>query len=176
MAWEWVAPVATAASGIIGAAVGAGFTYRAGQKGREHVESMADKTSTSQLALAREARRAEVYSQVFKLVARESVLFLHEGDESRFPLRLSDPHEWTEEILTCTTQVGLYGSREVQEIYSRWSKHLTVLHRNNLRRTVSRENASPNHLADEAELDEAREALGKANGELREQMNRELTS
>jgi len=176
MAWEWVSPVASAASAIVAAGIAAGFTWHTGHQGRKHVEEVAKQSAASQLALAREARRATVYSDTYKIVARVGVLFEHENAKTAPPVPLSDVDEWTSELLTCSTQIALYGSPEVQKIYSAWSLHINALHNRRLRREISRENDSSNTPLMQEDFEEARKALHEANKQLREQMNRELTS
>ncbi|MFI6484309.1 hypothetical protein ACIBH1_40760 [Nonomuraea sp. NPDC050663] len=110
MAWEWVAPVATAVSGI----VGIGFTWYAGHQGRQHVERVADKTAASQLALAREARRAEAYADILTMVLHATTA-ASDGSAPSF----------NGDIGACTAKAALHCSEGTNKILSEWSGHLT---------------------------------------------------
>lgn len=119
MAWEWVAPVATALSGI----VGVGFTWYAGHQGRQHAEKVVDQQTATQIALAREARRAEAYSAALEMVVSMTSLV-----QLRGPAELSD---FRDRAAPTVTKIALFGSAEVHDIMNRWTTHMEQFARSN---------------------------------------------
>jgi hypothetical protein len=67
MAWEWIGTSAVGIAGIVAA-------YRAGERGRQHAQNLADEKHRRDVALAREQRqydrRAEAYVEVLTMAER----------------------------------------------------------------------------------------------------------
>lgn len=175
MAWEWVAPVATAASGIIGAGIGAGFTYRAGEKGRQHVEKMADKTAASQLQLARETRRVQAYEDLAALMIDVSLLY--SADPSKVPVtRIPTPDEMRDRLIKVVISIGLHGSPEVKKLANDWDNRVMTLFSHDRKFQMVEQNRPDLVPLSDEEYKKTYEALAETTQALRKQMHSELTS
>ncbi|TYB56827.1 hypothetical protein FXF51_42740 [Nonomuraea sp. PA05] len=159
MAWEWVAPVATATSGIVGVA----FTWLAGYQGRKHAEQVAQQSAQNDLAKAREERRARAYADILTMVYSSTEAVMHKllklelkGDE---PYSMPGVHD---QVVT-STQVNLYGSPAVREAYSKWFSEIVTF--------IEQGKEVP-----ESERDAVISKINAATGRITRAMNSELTS
>ncbi|GAA2209333.1 hypothetical protein GCM10009850_047910 [Nonomuraea monospora] len=157
MAWEWVAPVATGVSGVVGVV----FTWYAGHQGRKHAEKVAQQGTASQLALAREARRAEVYSEISTLQATLHAMLREEYSVKPLPIVSAPEREQlVRQIISGTARISIYGSEAVQQAFIAWTaKAMNLLNQ-----------------GDDIEQSAALKELDDATARLRWQMNKELTS
>ncbi|MEU8362333.1 hypothetical protein AB0C27_40575 [Nonomuraea sp. NPDC048882] len=119
MAWEWVAPVATGITGIVGTA----FTWWAGHQGRRHAERVAQDAATSALARDREARRAAAYVDLLTVVVSNT------DELTRITSSLMDPDEeegklveLRDEYIAVMGKAGVYGSGPIHDLLSLWGK------------------------------------------------------
>jgi hypothetical protein len=171
MAWEWVAPVATALSGM----VGVGFTWYAGHQGRKHAERVADKSASHSLAQAREARRADAYIEILTLTNGMTAAV---GEITAiYKDREDPPLPELDKQVAVSALVGLYGSQEVRAIYRDWFQQVSKL-LDNYREIQA--NAKRGGADRDPGLWKQQGALGKAMRDaadrLRDQMNRELST
>ncbi|MEU6781477.1 hypothetical protein ABZ912_19915 [Nonomuraea angiospora] len=144
MALEWLAPTIGGVTGGLGIF----FTWFAGHQGRQHAERVVEQQTTTQIALAREARRAEAYSNALEMVVSMTGRVAARGP-SEFP-------DFRDKAAPTVTKIALFGSAEVHDIMTRWTTHM--------------EQFATSH--DRAELKRADEEVTR----LRLQMNSELTS
>ncbi|MGR6923101.1 hypothetical protein ACU635_53355 [[Actinomadura] parvosata] len=173
MAWEWVAPVATATSGIVGVA----FTWYAGHQGRQHAEQVSRQAADLQLALAVRARRGEVYADALKMVSRIAVMLPAEPDAGSNPyMRPYDSEEYAEQLISNNALLGLYGSKDVQDRFDEFHRKLDAysdaLQR--LRETCVNDTGAMDSAR--SNRDRCSEELDNSRMRLAEQMNKELTS
>ncbi|WP_306214586.1 hypothetical protein [Actinoplanes sp. RD1] len=119
MAWEWVAPVATAVAGASGAA----FTWLAGRQGREHMERLAARSEKA----AGEARlwqeRRDAYFSLLRYVRieRKRAKYKHTSDAKLAELEKKWPKgERVSTEATVVTAIGMFGSLEARRILDDW--------------------------------------------------------
>ncbi|MGW0587446.1 hypothetical protein [Streptosporangium sp. NPDC002607] len=170
MAWEWVAPVATAVSGVIGV----GFTWYAGHQGRQHAEQVAKQNTSSTLAQAREARRASAYLDILTTVNGMTGSVNHitavYKDQEDPPLR-----ELDEQVAT-SAKVALYGSQAVREIHEEWFGHVRTLLNNHREIQAGRDSGAGYEPGVWRQQEVERKAMNAAVKQLQDQMNSELAS
>ncbi len=74
MAWEWVAPAATAAATTTVGVAGIFFTWLTGKQGRDHAETISNQRLTHERLLAKEAREQErlenAYVELLRMAER----------------------------------------------------------------------------------------------------------
>jgi hypothetical protein len=121
MAWEWVAPVATAAVGVVGIA----FTWLAGKQGRDHAERVAQIGNDHVAAMAREERTqqrlADSYVALLEMAERVgqwAQAVRPTMDTS--PAQLVPPLPDLAEQATAEARVGAFGSIPVRERLEVW--------------------------------------------------------
>ena len=125
MAWEWVAPVATAtASTAIGVA-GIFFTWLSGKQGRDHAETISGQQLTHARLLAKEAREQQrlesAYVALLEMAERA-------GQWAQLVLPMIDtnppgpvrPLPSFEEQAHTEAVVRALGSKEVREQMEKW--------------------------------------------------------
>ncbi|WP_217179148.1 hypothetical protein [Streptomyces sp. AC495_CC817] len=81
MAWEWVAPVATAASGAIGVV----FTWLAGAQSRTHAERMVRESREAERQVRLTQERRDAYFAALRVVDLETrrVKYKNQGNEDK---------------------------------------------------------------------------------------------
>ncbi|WP_143082659.1 hypothetical protein [Nonomuraea wenchangensis] len=176
MAWEWVTPVAPAVGGIVGAGIGAGFTYLAGEKGRQHVEKMAEKTAASQLALARDARKVQAYEDLMALMI--DVALIYPEDPSQLPPAPDIPttDQIRERLIKIVISVGLHGSREVKDLANKWDELVMALFLHDRKFQMAETNRPDLVPLSDDEYKKTYQELSEAAQALRARMHSELTS
>lgn len=170
MAWEWVAPAATATSG----AMGLFFTWLTGHQGRKHAESVAKQSASNTLAQAREARRAAAYLDILTTVnsmttAVADITAIYKDQEDP-PLPDMDVQ------IAASAKVGLYGSPDVRDTHRKWFDCVQTLLNNHRELQASRKSGSPREPELWKQQDEHRKAMITASKELAGLMNSELGS
>lgn len=122
MAWEWVAPVATASVGVAGI-VG---TWLTGKQGRDEAKRISGETLTHQRFLAEEARKQQrienAYVDALTLAVRAGrwINRVHRLDEQTPPV--SAPALPTrEEQVRSEVLINAFGSHAVGEKLDKWS-------------------------------------------------------
>jgi hypothetical protein len=178
MAWEWVAPVATATASTLVGLGGVFFTWRAGKDGREHAEHVAEQASTATLKREREARRAAAYldilTTVFSMTAgitQITAVFKFAGEE--------DPTLPGLELqVAVSAKVELYGTQAVRDLYGEWFAHSKKLIDNHTYLHLTRDDPSPERVRSDVwkEQESERKAMREAVDRLKEQMNSELAT
>ncbi|MEU7891766.1 hypothetical protein AB0B45_02750 [Nonomuraea sp. NPDC049152] len=161
MAWEWVAPIATAVTGIAGTF----FTWYSGKQGREHAEQVAKQSAAASLTQLREARRAAAYIEVLTAVGNATAAAIHatmppgfvdEDDED------DPPFPTIADQVELRAKVDLYGTQEVRRIFAEW--------RQNLHEVMDSRGEA------QVQLPARYERMKDASAQLAEQMNSEMTS
>jgi hypothetical protein len=120
MAWEWVAPVVTGASGV----VGVGFTWLAGAQGRIHSERMVEQSRLAEerARLFKERRDAYLAALHWIDLVRRRAEFVEQGEQDK--LQQFDERwprakrlEMTIEVLV---SVQAFGSERVLRLAEDW--------------------------------------------------------
>lgn len=104
MAWEWVAPAATAASG----AIGVFFTWLAGVQGRRHLLEMADRTEKKEERDRILKERRDAYLDTIRLF--QAILEGESGDDPRIVHMARDAN----------ASISAFGSSDAQSCLQRW--------------------------------------------------------
>ncbi len=120
VAWEWVAPVATAVAGTAGAF----FTWLAGEQGRRHAERMlAQQQETDERASLTQARR-DAYITALKYIEldrRRQRYKLEEKKEKLAEIEERWPRaERVDMLMEAVIGVSTYGSKRAQSFADEW--------------------------------------------------------
>ncbi|MGA4988616.1 hypothetical protein [Nonomuraea bangladeshensis] len=171
MAWEWVAPVMTGVSGI----VGVGFTWYAGHQGRQHAERVAAMNSTATLQQAREARRATAYLEAMTTVQNATVAVSDMSSTIKLLGEQVSSIPSPEEQIAARARVALYGSEIVRITFAQWLGHF-----NQALNLVEMREISDGDLSDlptlKDELRESSQSMRDVARQLSDVMNKELAS
>lgn len=123
MAWEWVAPVATASAG----AVGVFFTWLSGKQGRDHAERTAREQLAQQRLLAQDARDQErlenAYLELLRMVEGLGQWVQHVYPSVDLGTPIKNPPTVDEQART-QALVNAFGSHRVRELLNEWRKFL----------------------------------------------------
>lgn len=123
MAWEWVAPVATAGTGTFGVF----FTWLSGKQGRDHAERTAREQLAQQRLLAQDARDQErlenAYLELLRMVEGlgQWVQHVHPSVDLGSPIK--NPPTVDEQART-QALVNAFGSDRVKDLLNEWRKFL----------------------------------------------------
>jgi len=173
MAWEWVAPVATAAVGIAGIY----GTWRTGKDGREHAEHVAEQNAAAALKREREARRAAAYLDVLTMVNRmtagantiTAVVQFEDNEEMPFPTRA----EQTE----INAKLSLYGTPPAREAFKTWFDSTRRMMTTHVHLQLDSESEESKERAEiRKRLEEERQEMVQASQALADLMNSELAT
>ncbi|MGB8386684.1 hypothetical protein [Mycobacterium sp.] len=124
MAWEWVAPAATAAATTTVGVAGIFFTWLTGKQGRDHAETISNQRLTHERLLAKEAREQErlenAYVELLRMAERAGQWaqmvypVFQSGQPPSTPLPSLEVQADTEAL------VNAFGSAEVRELLETW--------------------------------------------------------
>ncbi|GAA4189996.1 hypothetical protein GCM10022252_27570 [Streptosporangium oxazolinicum] len=180
MAWEWVSPVATGATGVVGVV----FTWWAGHQGRKHAEQVALQNASAGLRQAREARQAAAYLDVLTTVEGTTTSIGLLTSVVKFLGEKAPPLPDPGEQVAASAKMALYGSQAAQVVYAEWLQHvgnllnnhemLEVLSKNDEEDEEDDDPSLPYKLQQQQEV--SRKAMDAAAKKLQRQMNSELTS
>jgi hypothetical protein len=125
MAWEWVAPAATAAATTTVGVAGIFFTWLSGKQGRDHAETISGQQFAHARLLAKEAREQQrletAYIALLEMAERAgqwAQLVLPMMDTS--PPQPVPPLPSLEEQAHAEAVVRAFGSNEVRERMENW--------------------------------------------------------
>lgn len=131
MAWEWVAPAATAATAVALGGAGIFFTWLTGKQGRDHAETITRDQLDHERLLAREAREQQrlenAYLELLKMAERAGQWaqmvypVFQSGQPPNTPLPSLEVQADTEAL------VNAFGSPEVRELLKTWRSVLTEM-------------------------------------------------
>lgn len=174
MAWEWVAPVATGVTGVVGAT----FVWYSGHQGRRHSELTAERSATNAMLQAREARRAVAYVEILTGVHKivdvlKQLLNTTNVDDHATMREALFAH--ADERLAIAAKAGVYGTLPVRNLMAEWAKAAEAAQSS--QREVSAcwlaaEEPGPPLLQRRAE---ARQELAEITKRLRSAMNADLS-
>ena len=178
MAYEWVAPSATAVT----AGLGLFFTWLTGKQGREHAQDVSRQATAAARQLARDARRGDAYVDLLAYVTQAGYALsmmnpIVEFADAPDPPALAEPHVQA----LYNAKVHAYGTAEVIRLYDEWDGHARKMITNarllNLARSLAEKGLSTGadvaaHYPKQAE---ELNGLIKAANELRQLINQELS-
>lgn len=128
MAWEWVAPVATASVGVCGIV----FTWLTGSQGRSHAQVLAkqqqDHAERAAATARTQQRKAEAYVQVLEVVEQ-----IGNWSQNLKPALDTDPPRELPPLAEYSHQISskarllAFGSPEVQALWQTWHKEISQI-------------------------------------------------
>jgi hypothetical protein len=121
MAWEWVAPVATASLGVVGIY----FTWRTGKEGRDHAKQLAkaqqDHSERAAATARTQQRKAEAYVQILEVVEQIGnwAQNIRRVMDTIPPREIPPVPEYQDQIAS-KARLLAFASPEVQALWDEW--------------------------------------------------------